>query len=117
MARLDFKLVTREVADCQDFDCGIDSINEYVKDSYYPSIAQHAYAYNIIGNGKSLGYIQVLFRDVELDCFPDDISGVDPGIKANTLPAIHIRFLAIDKSYQRNRIGTVALETIIKRIF
>ena len=116
MARLDFKLVTRNVADCQDFDCGIDSINKYVKDSYYPSIAQHAYAYNIIGNGKSLGYIQFLFRDVELDYFPDDISGVDPGIKANTLPAIHIRFLAIDKSYQRNRIGTAALETIIKRI-
>ena len=114
MGKLDFERVTKDVR-MQFFDCGVDSINEYVKDSYYPSIAQHAYAYKIVGNGRTLGYIQYLFREIELDCFPDDISDIDPGIKENTLSALHIRFIAIDKRYQKKCIGTAVLEAMIKR--
>ncbi len=114
MGKLDFERVTKDVRS-QSFDCGVDSINEYVRDSYYPSIAQHAYAYKITGNGRTLGYIQYLFRDIELDYFPDEISDIDPGIKENTLSALHIRFIAIDSRYQKNHIGTAALETIIRR--
>lgn len=116
MAKLDFELVTKSSVASESFDCGVESINKYVKDAYYPTLAQHAYAYNIIGDGKSLGYIQILFRDVELDYFPDDISDIDPGIKVDTLPAVHIRFLAINKEYQKNKIGTIALRVMIKRI-
>ena len=115
MDKLAFERVTKDVSD-HNFDCGVDSINEYVRDSYYPSIAQHAYAYNIIGKGKTLGYIQYLFRDVELEYFPDDIADVDPGVKENTLSALHIRFLAIDRRYQNRHIGTSVLETVIKII-
>lgn len=99
MGTLEFRRVTKDVEN-REFDCGISSINEYVKDSYFPSIAQHAYAYNIVYKNLSIGYIQFLFRDVELDCFPDEISDIDPGVKKNTLSALHIRFLAIDMPYQ-----------------
>lgn len=115
MAELDFRMVTNTVQN-DSFDCGVESINAFVKDSYYPSIAQHAYAYNVIGGGKSLGYIQFLFRDVELDCFPDDIAEVDTGVKENVLTALHIRFLAIDKKYQKKKIGTAVLRTAISKI-
>ncbi len=57
MGKLVFQRVTKNVSE-ETFDCGVESINDYVRNSYYPSIAQHAYAYNISGNGKSLGYIQ-----------------------------------------------------------
>ena len=92
MGKLVFQRVTKNVSE-ETFDCGVESINDYVRNSYYPSIAQHAYAYNISGNAKSLGYIQYLFRDVELEYFPDEIADVDPGVKENTLSALHIRFL------------------------
>ena len=101
MAKLDFKKVTKDTVANDDFDCGIESINEYVKDSYYPSLAQHAYTYCIIGEGKTLGYIQFLFRDVELEYFPDDISDIDTGVKENMLSAIHIRFIAIKKEISK----------------
>ena len=92
MGKLVFQRVTKNVSE-ETFDCGVESINDYVRNSCYPSIAQHAYAYNISGNGKSLGYIQYLFRDVELEYFPDEIADVDPGVKENTLSALYIRFL------------------------
>ena len=116
MARLDFKKVTKDTIANDDFDCGIESINEYVEDSYYPSLAQHAYTYCIIGEGKTLGYIQFLFRDVELEYFPDNISDIDTGVKENMLSAIHIRFIAIKKKYQKRKIGTAALKIAISRI-
>lgn len=116
MANLNFKLITDSTAISDSFDCGVESINKYVKDAYYPLLAQHAYVYNIIGGGESLGYMQFLFRDVELDYFPDEISYIDPGVKENVLPAIHIRFIAINKKYQKKRIGTAALQTAIFRI-
>jgi GNAT superfamily N-acetyltransferase len=115
MAKLDFELVT-DSASLKGFDCGVESINKYVEESYYPSLAQHAYAYNIIGGGKSLGYIQFLFRDVDLDYFPDDISDIDTGVKENVLPAVHIRYIAINQRYQRHKIGSAALKTAISRI-
>ena len=43
METLEFERVTQEVETCC-FDCGVDSINEYVRESYYPMILQHAYA-------------------------------------------------------------------------
>ena len=115
MGKLVFQRVTRNVSE-ETFDCGVESINDYVRNSCYPSIVQHAYAYNISGNGKSLGYIQYLFRDVELEYFPDEIADVDPGVKENTLSALHIRFLAIDRRYQNRHIGTAVLEVFIKKI-
>lgn len=115
MGKLVFQRVTEDVVN-QKFDCGVESINEYVRDSYYPTIAQHAYAYTIWGNGRLLGYVQYLFRDVELEYFPDEIADVDPGVKENTLSALHIRFLAIDSQYQKRHIGTSVLEILIKKI-
>lgn len=115
MGKLKLEKVTQKV-ETIDFDCGIPSINEYVRESYYPSIAQHAYAYNIVGNEISLGYIQFLFREVELDFFPDDISDIDPDIKEGCLSAVHIRFIAIEKKYQKKDIGTKVLKIIIRII-
>lgn len=117
METLLFEKVTADVEKTS-FDCGIGSINEYVKESYYPAIVQHAYAYSIVAekHNITLGYYQVLFREIEINDFPEDIAGYDPEIKGGTISSIHIRFIAIDKKYHKNGIGTSSLKIIIKNI-
>lgn len=115
MGILQFKSVTRDVESLP-FDCGVDSINEYVKNSYYPTITQHAYAYSIMSGERVLGYYQVLFRDIKLDDFPAKIADYDPGVKDEKISAVHIRYIAIDEQYQGHKIGTSTLQTIIKNV-
>ena len=113
---LTFKSVTKEV-EYLEFDCGIQSINEYVKNSYYPHIAQQAYAYRILGNDCLLGFYQILFKEIELDHFPEEISDYyDSEVNDEKISSIHIRYIAIDKKYQRNSVGTGTLRAIIKYV-
>lgn len=115
MAKLHFERVTRDV-EFTSFDCGVESINDYVKNSYYPTILQHAYTYCILYNDYIIGYYQVYFREIELEDLPDSISEYDCGIENIRISAVHIRFIAIDKKYQKNKIGTSVLRVIIKDI-
>ncbi len=115
MGTLQFKRVTQEVEKLP-FDCGVASINEYVKNSYYPTIVQHAYAYSIISKEKILGYYQVMFREIELGDFPEDISDYNPGVKEDKISAVHIRYIAVDKNFHGHKIGTGTLQTIIKDV-
>lgn len=114
MGILQFKKITEDIKG-KFFDCGVESINKYVQESYYPVLTQYAYTYSIMNEDKLLGYFQLLFREVAIEEFPDEISEYDPEIKG-TISAIHIRYIAIDKKYQRNRIGTATLKTIIKNV-
>lgn len=115
MATLYFEIVSPKVENTH-FDCGIESINEYVKNSYFPVITQHAYAYSVICNDVVLGYYQIQFREITLDSFPEDIAEYDPMIKNGQISALHIRFIAIDKLYQRRRIGSSVLRVIIQKV-
>ena len=115
MGNLQYRKVTREVEDAS-FTCGVPSIDEYVKNSYYPTIVQHAYGYSISGKGIILGYYMIMFREIELDDFPPEIADYDPEIKNRKVTAVHIRYIAIDEKYQHNRIGTATIQTIIKNV-
>ena len=115
MEELDIRLVTKDVGN-KPFDCGVGSINSYVLESYYPSIIQHAYTYCLKYNDLVLGYYQVLFRDILLDYFPDEVSEYDAGLKDGKITAVHIRFIAIDKQYQHNNLGTNVLRIVIKQV-
>ena len=116
MGTLCLKRVTKAVEDTS-FSCGISSIDNYVKnESYFPHIAQHAYAYCVMADDVVLGYYQVLFREIELADFPEDIAEIDPNIKDGKISAVHIRYIAIDSNFQGNGIGTGTLKTIIKDV-
>lgn len=95
------------------FDCGILSINEDIKNSYYPHILQHAYTYSIIAEGIVVGYFQIMFRDIELSDLPDDIAEYESEVKDNKVTAVHIRFIAIGKEHQKKKLGTSILRVII----
>lgn len=115
MGTLQFRKVTRNVEDIH-FECGKESINEYVRNSYFPMIIQHAYAYSIMKDDIILGYYQILFKEIELTDFPDDISEYSDSIKDGKISTLHIRFIAIDEMYQKKRLGTATLKTIIKDV-
>lgn len=115
MGILEIKRVTKAVEHTS-FECGVDTIDGYIRDSYFPMIIQHAYAYSVMGGGKVLGYYQVLFREIELTDFPDDISEYDASIKDGKISSVHIRFIAVDKKYQKNKIGINTLKIIIKDV-
>ena len=63
-----------------------------------------------------LGFYQVMFREVILDDFPDDISYSDSGIDDSKIVAVHIRFIAVDSRFHKNKIGTNILRVVVKRI-
>ena len=115
MGNLQYRKVTREVENTS-FTCGIPSIDDYVKNSYYPTIVQHAYGYSISGKGIILGYYMIMFREIKLADFPPEIADYDPEIKERKISAVHIRYIAIDERYQHNKIGTVTIQTIIKNV-
>lgn len=115
MGTLRFRKVARDVENTT-FSCGVSSIDQYVKDSYYPLLTQHAYTYSIVSGDIVLGYYQVLFREIQLDDFPEEISEYSSEVKADTISAVHIRYIAVDKRYQKHKIGTSTLKTIIKDV-
>lgn len=115
MGKLQFIEVDSKVEDII-FDCGIESINNYIRESYYPHIVQNAYTYNIMYKDIILGYYQIMFREIKLEDFPEEISDYSTEINNGKLSAVHIRFIAIDEKYQKNGIGTAVLHTIIEKV-
>ncbi len=87
----------------------------YIGEKYGNTTIQ-AYAYCIMSNHIILGYYQILFREIELDDFPDEISEYNADIKEDKISSVHIRYLAIEKKYQNKKIGTNTLQVIIKDI-
>lgn len=97
------------------FNCGVESINQEVFQSFYPSLLQHVYAYSINAEGKVLGYYMVGFREVKLENFGEDIADYCTDFK-KTISAVHINYIAINVIYQRHKIGTEVLRAIIKQV-
>lgn len=115
MAKLQFSRITKDVENIE-FDCGINSINGYIQQSYYPFIIQQAYTYSVKSDDLILGFYQVLFRDIYLEDLPDDIEYIDSEINNDKIIAVHIRFIAVDSNYHRKKIGTSILRSALKRI-
>ena len=66
MAELQYKLMTSAV---NNFDCGNPAINEYVENSYFATLLQQCYAYEIEYKSLVVGYYMITFRDVAFyDC-------------------------------------------------
>ena len=107
--------VTKEIENTS-FDCGIDSINEYVKNSYLPFLLQEAYTYELTSRGVVLGYYQIMFKEIKLLSLSEDFSEYESDIANDKTTAVHIRFIAVAKEWQRRKIGTAIMHTIIKKI-
>lgn len=116
MGKLYTEKVNKDI-ETSPFDCGVKSINEYVKNSYFATIAQHAAAYNIMYGGKCLGNYMVTFQEVTFKDLPEELLEYDPEVKSGTVTAVHINHLAIKEEFQGNHIGQMSLDLIIGSIF
>ena len=97
MAELQYKLMTSAV---NNFDCGNPAINEYVENSYFATLLQQCYAYEIEYKSLVVGYYMITFRDVAFyDCI-SEISDYQIDDFGEFLPSL-------------NKIGTKTLEKII----
>ena len=115
METLCFKKVTRDV-ESTEFDCGIASINEEINNSYYPSLIREASAFSISRGDKIVGYCAVLFKEIELDDFPEKVSEYETEWKEFKIAVVHIKYIAVRKEYQGKGVGTAILRTIIAKV-
>ena len=76
METLYYRKVTQGVENT-DFDCGNSTINQYIKNSYFPVLTQQAYAYSVLCKDNTVGYYMVMFREIDIHDFPDEISDYD----------------------------------------
>ncbi len=115
MSKLTYKLLQEDIKNGT-FDCGISSINQYVVDSFYATLLQHGYAYQILYNDDIIvGYYMITFNHIMIEKCPEAISEYTSGLN-DFLYCVEIKYLAIDKNYQHKKIGTCVLPTIIKSI-
>lgn len=115
MSKLICKLLQEEIKKGT-FDCGVSKINDYVADSFYATLLQHGYAYQIKCNDDIVvGYYMITFNHVLIEDCPEAISEYTLEL-SKYIYCVEIKYLAIDKKYQRKQIGSYALMAIIKNI-
>lgn len=114
MSKLRFKILEAEIAEGM-FDCGVESINDYVIRSYLATILQHGYAYQIFYEETVIGYYMITFSHIRIEDCPESISEYTSGL-SEYLYSIEIKYLAIDKRFQKRKIGTYVLSSVVKSI-
>lgn len=99
------------------FDCGNESINRLVYSSYYPTLLQHGYAFQVTSQdgGILLGYYMIKFRNIKvIDC-PSDISEYNSNL-FNDCCALHISYIAVATEFQGHGIGSSILKIVVKTV-
>lgn len=115
MAELSYKFLDKEVENGT-FDCGVPSINDYVYASFFATLLQHGYAYQILYKKNIvIGYYMITFNHVRIDDCPETVSEYTSEL-SEFLYCVEIKYLAIARDYQKRKIGTNVLPSIIKSI-
>lgn len=112
MADLSFDLLTSPPAAC--FSCGVATIDQTVKESYILVLLHRCFAYSVIAEGKLLGYYMISLRQFPLMAFDSPVSDylVEP---YHDTYAVHINYIAVQKEFQRHKIGTAILKHILHK--
>lgn len=99
------------------FDCGNPSIEDRIKHTYYASLLQEGYGYEIVANQQLIGYYMITFTMLNGDRIPVEDQQYSSGVyQCLRYAAVEITYLAIDKRYQGKNIGTTVLKAIIKDV-
>ena len=87
MSEFRYVLLKDEVSE---FDCGNPTINEYIANSYFATLSQQCYAYQIIYKACVVGDYMITLRDVVLSDCPSDISDYQDGEFGEHFPSLYI---------------------------
>lgn len=89
--------------DVSKFKCSNTSINTYLKsDAYYENIMKFANTKIVTFNGKIAAYYTLQFDNIEIR--EDEFEA--------TYPTIHLKYLAVDETFEQMGIGTTLIEHI-----
>lgn len=97
------------------FDCGNASINSLIYKSCYPTVLQHAYAYVAQFEETIVGVYMLKFMKIDLSSCPEDISDYQSDICSDCF-SIHIKYIAVSKDLQGQRLGSSLLALIIRYV-
>lgn len=87
-----------------------------IRESYYPTLLQHMYAYEIIVNDIIVGYYMIEFRRIYLaESGLEEKIGEYISDLADTCYALNLRYIAVGSEYQHRGIGSLMLKLIIKQ--
>lgn len=114
MGKIVIEKLDHDVLD-QDFDCGNSSINRQIQESYFPTLLQYCYAYQVSISGCVVGYYMIKMRTVNMEKVPEKLSEYTCSL-VNSCSAVHISYIAVDKRYQNRKIGTYILKTIVNQV-
>ena len=78
------------------------------------TLLKHAYSYSFSCDGVVLGYYMIQFHKINLNICPESIG--DYYARIDYCMAMHIGLLAVDSKFQKKRIGTNVLKTLIKMV-
>ncbi|WP_164112031.1 MULTISPECIES: GNAT family N-acetyltransferase [Sphingobacterium] len=100
----------------KDFDCGVVSLDNYIKPTAKKDISSDlAACFVIIENNNVIGYYTLSCAGVDIEEVPDDLKA---SLKCNyaNLPVILVGRLAIDKNYQGKGLGKILFNDCLKRV-
>ena len=114
MGKLIFTKLNHPADQC--FTCGNSSIDKKVADSYFLTLLDRCYAYEVTTeSGVIVAYYQIQFKRFPIDRFPEPIDEYSLNSYVD-LYAMHIEYLAVRKEYQYQKIGSNVLKHILAKI-
>lgn len=109
MAELYFNKIEHPISE---FSCGNASIEKSIKNSYFQSLCEISYTFEVRYDDKVVGYFCLKLHTIEPRDLPEDIGDISLG-EPFMFYAVEIKFLAVWKYVQHKGIGTAIINTII----
>ena len=113
MASLRFDKLHDEVLG---FTCGNGSIDAQIEHAHFLTDNGIAHAYEVTAeNIGTIGYYCLRMREIRHEFLPAEIGDIDIGVPF-CFYAVEIKFLAVRKDLQKNRLGTAILQVVIENL-
>lgn len=97
------------------FTCGVKSIDQMIRDSYFLCLLKRCYTYEVTAEEKVVAYYRIELRRFDSSEFDPPLEEYTQGLY-DDLYALHIQYIAVHKDFQRCHIGSSVLKHILRSI-
>lgn len=97
------------------FTCGIPSIDQMVRDSYFLCLLKRSCAYEVSAENTVVAYYRIELRRFDNSKFDPPLDEHSIGLY-NDLYALHIQYIAVHKKFQGHHIGDAILKHILRNV-